>query len=1373
MIQRTLTISLAVLFILTALTPAYCSSAVVSNNQVSIITSSSSSIEIEFTSEELDAEQFIVRNETVENNINSGIGVTNESDKPGLPLVSRFVIVPPDVGLELVVESVNQRRVRSDILPQEHHLLNGIYPPVVAEMSEPTIVRGVRIVKVTTYPVQYDPNTEEYIHNENIQASIHFTNETPVNPVNQPFSTRRNQSREFLKYINALTLNDEDILRDNNGTISPYAGHYLIVTNSSLLNAARDFIEWRRKAGYKVDILSLTNAESRNSATVKREIQEVYDSCLDEGFDPFDNLLLIGDIDYGRSGPRTETLLGSPSGETGWRGDHADYKYALLEGDDLHMETAVARWCAGNDDLVGLFTGRLLAYEAEPDMDDRDWFTRGSVGSYHWGNRDGSAWYVSIHTNVRYGLQALDRFGMQDIRFYEDYEWDRNGDNYDPWITDQYNEGVNIILSRAECYNFRENFNGIDYNNKFPVMVNYSGHGEFASWNQTRSGTADRLRGPASITLAWGDPTTLSMNTVWLNNVQGLLVEDLSFGWSWVYGVTNIEKFIPDHQIDPPRGQRQWFYPMIKTDTDVYGDPGLQVWRGVPIVTEVDHVEVITPETKSLKVLVFDTFNGEVPVNNARVSLYVPGELPNEADEYAEHEVFQATAFTDPEGEVRFVFNDAAFDSGVMYITVTGREIMPEFSEIQIEPHAEAIELIDYSIIETVGNEDEDINPGETFLLSLTGINRSEETDREDVTASVVSLTSWIEIEENEYFFGNIPAGEIVECDQVVPIEIHQSCPDGETNAEKPRLSVQFRSRNRVWRSVVELNSVSPDFRIVDFPDGEIISTEVQGMDIEVENFGRLDSGILNARIEPIDIGINIIRSEATFPGLESGESGRIEGDPFRLAGHELTIPGSMQEMRLILTDENGFTDTVEFNLQVGEPRRNAPQGPDGYGYVCLDDSDVNWDIAPMYDWIEINPEHDDRDFDGRLCNYEGRSEYDVGEAEIVNMGMSFQFYGEMYNTITIFSNGYIVPGDHPEAMNFQNFPMEEGLGGGKGMIAPFWDWLDIRNVSGVFYFHDNENGRFIVQYDRLRHHSGGGEDLTFEVILYDHEIWRTPSGDQDILFQYKTISQTRGEQVEAEWSTNVPYASVGISSFDGTTGLGYTFNNEYPVTSEPLTNRQAILFTTALFPAGPVPPSNFSLMFPSNGALLASTLIEFNWERSIDENPGENVTYEFIIETQEQFIHIETEDNSLQVNVRELEIPLEVFINEGAIWYVIAYGGEDAVESNERFLFNLSPTVDISNKSDVSPLSFGISAIHPNPVNGPATVLFGTIKSGQVNLSIYDLKGRLTEKLISENLSAGAHTTTWQTDRIPTGLYLLKLEAGERVHVEKVAVVK
>ena len=82
--------------------------------------------------------------------------------------------------------------------------------------------------------------------------------------------------------------------------------------------------------------------------------------------------------------------------------------------------------------------------------------------------------------------------------------------------------------------------------------------------------------------------------------------------------------------------------------------------------------------------------------------------------------------------------------------------------------------------------------------------------------------------------------------------------------------------------------------------------------------------------------------------------------------------------------------------------------------------------------------------------------------------------------------------------------------------------------------------------------------NLRFQVILYDQSTRTTPTGDGAILFQYEGIEQFNGGNQET------PFATVGISSPDGTSGITYTVSDTYPVTSAPLEDERAILFTTA-----------------------------------------------------------------------------------------------------------------------------------------------------------------------------------------------------------------
>ena len=1109
-----------------------------------------------------------------------GEGFTYEFGKPVLPMISRFVIVPPTAAVELSVSIgetviipanfppvINLDENCGDASASVPDLVRSIYPPQVAEISAPSIIRGVRLVKVTTYPYQYDPDRNVYIHNRNIHAELRFTDAEPVNPVQGV--ERRNRSREFVKFMDALTVNPDVLHRDEVESISPYAGHYLVTANENCLIPARDFIEWRRKAGYRVDLLPISNNDCRNPQAIKRQIQAHYDSFIDVGEDPFDMLMLIGDFSgYHQGCPGAGWQLFPEAGESIWGGeDHADYKFGLLEGDDIHMDVGIARWIAGSDATIGLNVGRTLAYEAEPHIEDTDWFTRGGVGSYHWGNDETSAWHISVNTNVRWGEEVLQHLGYQDVRFYERYEYDRMADVYGPWARQLLNDGANVLLSRAETYFWRDDFNGVEDNVVFPIRLTTSGHGEWATWNMMRNGDRDHLKGPVASTCGWGGPPTVTSSAVWMGLVKSVMLEDMNLGWGYNFAVTYLESFIPNFR----EVRRQMpIYQHVKTDINCYGDPGIQPWRGVPEVLAMEHVETITPQARLIEVYVFDPEvenEDEQAFDGARVTLYVPGELPNNPGAYADHEYFQVSSLSDPDGIARFVFNgDPGFDGDLMYVTVTGRDLLPLFGEIQVTEQEAVIEVAGYSLTNDNG-ADEIPNPGETIQIHLAAVNLGPDDNFENVTAVVSSLSPWIRIDESQVNFGNIEAGAVVESEDVIVLTVNPGCPDGESRpSTRPTLAIEFISGERNWHSAIQLDPVAPKFTVIDIPGGIIIPTEMYELDLEIRNNGRLDGSGLTAELISNSMGVGVVENTAHFPEIPAGEASNLmDLERFIITGSTIVPPGFKNEMMLILTDGNDFVDTTYFTLQVLEECEGAPFGPDRYGYICFDDTDDDWDNSPDYDWVEISTADDDAEFEGTLIEeFDGRSEFDVGESIVIQLPFETQFYGHLYNSITICTNGFIAPGDQGRITNMQNWPLDRAIGGGMGMIAPFWDWLQMGNNGGVYYYYDEEDSRMIIEWYRLQHRAEGEGDLTFQVILYDHDWWITESGDQNVLFQYKNISQARGPRDGIEWEKNTEFASVGISSPEGNTGINYSFHNEYPITSAPLSNRRAILFSTS-----------------------------------------------------------------------------------------------------------------------------------------------------------------------------------------------------------------
>jgi hypothetical protein len=173
-------------------------------------------------------------------------------------------------------------------------------------------------------------------------------------------------------------------------------------------------------------------------------------------------------------------------------------------------------------------------------------------------------------------------------------------------------------------------------------------------------------------------------------------------------------------------------------------------------------------------------------------------------------------------------------------------------------------------------------------------------------------------------------------------------------------------------------------------------------------------------------------------------------------------------------------------------------------------------------------------------------------------MPFPLRFYGETFDSITICSNGFIAPGNQTRAITFQNYPMDLAMGGGAGMIAPYWDDLRLifEQFGSVWYYYDQAENRLIVEWYKAVQISDTNQ-VTFEVIIYDTQARPTATDDCSILFQYKSIHTILGG------GGDMPYASVGISSPDGKTGLSYCFRNVYPITSDTLRNRRAILYQT------------------------------------------------------------------------------------------------------------------------------------------------------------------------------------------------------------------
>ncbi|NQU67207.1 MAG: leucine-rich repeat domain-containing protein, partial [Candidatus Marinimicrobia bacterium] len=107
---------------------------------------------------------------------------------------------------------------------------------------------------------------------------------------------------------------------------------------------------------------------------------------------------------------------------------------------------------------------------------------------------------------------------------------------------------------------------------------------------------------------------------------------------------------------------------------------------------------------------------------------------------------------------------------------------------------------------------------------------------------------------------------------------------------------------------------------------------------------------------------------------------------------------------------------------------------------------------------------------------------------------------------------------------------------------------------------------------------------------------------------------------------------------------------------------------------------------------------------------------------------------------------------------------------------FGQSPLIAgalIVTSKDIIPQSFILHPAYPNPFNPITTVSYDLPVDSHVTISVYDLAGHLIAELIDENRTAGTYQVNWKAQNQSSGVYLVKMVAGDFQSVQKVMLVK
>lgn len=1075
---------------------------------------------------------------------------------PNVPVLSYLVAIPDRGGVELEVVSHSDRALDgyavSPAAPFEKqgeapleatadpavYSVDGLYPVEVAALGEPMIMRDLRLVQVRVHPVRVNPVTGKLVVTESIALKLNYTNGVGAN---EKRVIRPTRSEAFEPLYRSFVLNYDQL------PAAPIVrGTYLVIAQDTYELAVAELVQWKQQRGIETVLVLLSDiGPSPSNTDIKDYIQNAYDTWDS----PPDYVMLVGDTWTG--GPAFPTFTVSAGGPL----EPTDHPYVELEGSDYFPDAMIGRMAVDSSTEAIVAGLKVLSYERDCDAATDDWYEKALMVA---GNTGGAHVTSPRQTTLRV-REMLYRanYAQVDTVFYPPV-------TSPVPIANAINAGVSYVCYRgwgdAQGWDYPEykvdDINALTNNQMLPVMMSIvCGTGNYDSFGYDpcfaeawiRAGAPGNLKGgPAAVAPSHFFTRTRWNNAICAGMYEGLLFEDLRhFAQAVLRGKIEMYKNFP---LDTDPGEVVEFYFNIY---NTIGDPELYLRTARPGSFVVTH-DLTIPLGQNMLGIKVEDLNG-APVPGAEVIVWKEGES------YEVRSLDNGSTMSCP-------INAATV--GDAYVTVYAKNFRPYTGTVEVIPQSTYCGYFSHTVDDdgaggSSGNGDGVINPGETIELNVSLKNFGTVTAT-GVQCEIEALDAkeWVTVTQNLSAYDDIP-GSVVEAgiDDFL-LSIAGGCPNGTeitlglTATGNSRGEWESEARMTVGAPVLTYFSVVVD----DGGDGVLDPGETATLTVSLANNGPEDATSVAGTLVGPTSGLTVTDAAGSWGTVSSGGMASNSGNKFSVSAAANVAVGHEFTMLIDLTGDSGLSQFVIFPLVVGTPTSSDPLGPDDHGYFCYDDTDAGYGEAPSYSWVEIDP------------NYGGTgSDVGLGYEDVTDLPLpfTFRYYGQDYTTIAVCSNGDVGMGGAPVwEWQPRNTTIPSPLGP-DAMIAPFWDNLfpddpDTTGGTGEVYTKDLGDGRYVVEWSRIgTAYENGGNTQTFELILYDQDVYPTSTGDGEILFQYHTIAD----------SDTHNYATVGIENPTQSDGILVSFYSLRATEVAALAAGRAIKFTTD--PPDPFPSTD------------------------------------------------------------------------------------------------------------------------------------------------------------------------------------------------------
>jgi hypothetical protein len=117
--------------------------------------------------------------------------------------------------------------------------------------------------------------------------------------------------------------------------------------------------------------------------------------------------------------------------------------------------------------------------------------------------------------------------------------------------------------------------------------------------------------------------------------------------------------------------------------------------------------------------------------------------------------------------------------------------------------------------------------------------------------------------------------------------------------------------------------------------------------------------------------------------------------------------------------------------------------------------------------------------------------------------------------------------------------------------------------------------------------------------------------------------------------------------------------------------------------------------------------------------------------------------------------------------WRVEATDTDTLTTYSDTLSFVVGTITGLSNNGDL-PNEFKLYNPYPSPFNPQTTIKYDLPEASEVIIRVYNILGQMIQTLVVGKQSAGTHTIRFKGGNLPSGQYIIRMQAGSGFVTEK-----